>query len=57
MARISKPNVVLIVADALRARNLPHWGSLLPTAPNITKLGQESIIFRNAFCQMNYTDI
>ncbi|MFQ5867802.1 MAG: sulfatase [bacterium] len=50
------PNIILIVIDALRARNLGCYGDSNELSPNIDKVAQESIVFENAYCCWNSTD-
>jgi len=51
-----KPNIIFIVIDAVRARNVGAYGYDKPTTPNIDKIAQESVLFRNAYSCINYTD-
>lgn len=48
-------SVVLIVCDALRARNLPEWGYHRMTAPFLSELADESIVYRKAYSHFNNT--
>ena len=50
------PNIILIVIDALRARNLGCYGGLPMASPNIDKLAGEGIQFTNCFSCWNTTD-
>lgn len=50
------PNIILIVIDALRARNLGCYGGDLMASPNIDKLAGEGIRFANCFSCWNTTD-
>ena len=58
MPRINKgrPNIILIVADALRARNLGCYGYPFPTTPNIDKLAKQGLLFKNCFSVTTSTD-
>ena len=47
----SKPNVVLISIDTLRADHLSCYGYTRKTSPNIDELAQQGAIFLNAFSQ------
>ncbi len=49
-------NIVFVVLDALRARNLSCYGYSKPTSPNIDNLAREGILFENAFSCINTTD-
>lgn len=44
-----EPNILFIVIDALRARNLGCYGYSKPTSPNIDNLAKEGILFENAY--------
>lgn len=50
------PNIILIVIDALRARNLSCYGSERGSSPNIDKIADKGILFENVFCCWNTTD-
>jgi arylsulfatase len=49
-------NVILIVIDALRARNLSCYGYPVETSPNIDNLAREGVLFDNAYCCVPATD-
>lgn len=51
-----KPNIIFVVIDAVRARNVGAYGYDKPTTPNIDKIAQEGVLFRNAYSCINYTD-
>lgn len=53
---MKQPNIVLIVADALRAQNLSCYGYPRPTTPNIDRLAGKGVLFENAFSCINVTD-
>lgn len=53
---VKEPNILFIVIDALRSKNLGCYGYRRPTSPHIDKLAQEGILFENAFCCANTTD-
>jgi arylsulfatase A-like enzyme len=50
------PNIILIVIDALRARNLGCYGGKREASPQIDKIASEGILFENAFSTWNTTD-
>ncbi len=50
-----EPNVVLIVLDTLRADHLPFYGYKKETAPFLTKIASQSIVFDNAFAASSWT--
>ena len=53
---MKQPNIVFILADALRARNLGCYGYSKPTSQNIDRLATEGVVFENAFsCAINTT--
>ncbi|UCG44532.1 MAG: sulfatase [Candidatus Bathyarchaeota archaeon] len=52
---MNQPNILFIVADALRARNLGCYGYCKNTSPNIDKLADEGVVFENAFSCSTYT--
>lgn len=50
------PNIILIVIDALRARNLGCYGGGSGASPNIDKLADGGIVFEKAYSSWNTTD-
>lgn len=54
--RPERPNIVLIVVDALRADHLPFYGYPKDTAPFLNKLSRYSSVFINAYAASNWTD-
>jgi arylsulfatase A-like enzyme len=53
--RPSAPNILLIVADALRADYLGCYGYSKPTSPNIDKFAAESLVFEKALSNSSWT--
>ena len=51
----SPPNIVIIVIDSLRADHLPFYGYGRETAPFLTELASESVVFRNAYSTSSWT--
>ena len=51
-----KPNIILIVIDALRARNLGCYGMAGDPSPNIDQLARDSILFDSVYSCWNTTD-
>ena len=51
-----KPNIIFIVMDAVRARNLSCYGYDKPTSPNIDRLAKDGVLFENAFSCTTGTD-
>lgn len=49
------PNVLLIVADALRPDHLGCYGYNRPTSPNIDKFAADALVFENAFSNASWT--
>lgn len=43
------PNVLFILVDALRAKNLGCYGYLKQTSPNIDNLAKEAVLFEDAY--------
>jgi arylsulfatase len=50
------PNIILIVIDALRARNLGCYGVDKGSSPNIDKIADKGVLFENVYCCWNTTD-
>jgi arylsulfatase A-like enzyme len=50
------PNIVLIVIDALRARNLGCYGAEGNPSPHIDRIAEQGILFENSFSCWNTTD-
>lgn len=48
-------NIVLIVIDPLRADELPCYGYLKNTAPNICEFAQNNTLYKNTFSQSSWT--
>ena len=49
-------NILFIIIDALRARNLGCYGYSKPTSPNIDKIARGGVLFENAYSCINSTD-
>ena len=50
-----KPNIILIISDALRSDHLGCYGYSRNTSPNIDRIAREGIIFNRAYAQSNWT--
>lgn len=50
------PNIILIVIDALRARNLGCYGGESRASPNIDELARKGLRFENCYACWNTTD-
>jgi arylsulfatase A-like enzyme len=51
-----RPNIVLIIVDALRADHLPFYGYAKDTAPFLTELAAQGSVFLHAYATSNWTD-
>jgi len=51
-----KPNIVLIISDALRPKDLSLYGYKIETDKNIKKIASESIVFEKNFSTSNASD-
>ena len=49
------PNIVLIVIDTLRADHLPAYGYEKPTAPFLSRLAEEGVLFKKAQSVSSWT--
>lgn len=52
---IIKPNILLIVMDAVRADSLSCYGYNKKTTPNIDRLSGQGVLFENAFSASSWT--
>lgn len=50
-----RPNIILVVMDALAARDMSLYGYKLPTTPFISKWAKDAIVFRNVYSTSNWT--
>ncbi len=53
---MNKPNVILILIDALRAQSLGCLGYEKKISPNIDRLAQQGVLFENCFSCTNASD-
>jgi arylsulfatase A-like enzyme len=51
----SRPNVVLLVVDTLRADRLPAYGASRDAAPFLDELARRSLVFENAWSPSSWT--
>jgi len=51
-----RPNIVLIVIDAVRARNVDVYGTRRGVTPTINELAQDGVVFENTYSVWNTTD-
>lgn len=54
--KMKRPNIIFMVIDTLRARNLGCYGYSRNTSPNIDAIAQKGIIFEKNFSTNNTTD-
>ncbi|MBE0683960.1 MAG: sulfatase-like hydrolase/transferase [Anaerolineales bacterium] len=59
-ARLNKydgklPNIVVLVCDAMTARNLSIYGYSRKTTPNLEKLAEQAFVYHNHFSSGNFT--
>lgn len=54
-ASASKPNILLVTVDTLRADHLGCYGYFRDTSPTIDALAEESVFFERAYCPMATT--
>ncbi|MFX0141164.1 MAG: sulfatase-like hydrolase/transferase, partial [Candidatus Hodarchaeota archaeon] len=50
------PNIIFIIIDALRARNLSCYGYPILISPNIDMISKEGILFEDSYSCSNCTD-
>ena len=46
----TQPNIVIIMADFMSALALPMYGDGTIRAPHMKRLGEEGVVFENAYC-------
>ncbi|MCW5893541.1 MAG: sulfatase-like hydrolase/transferase [bacterium] len=55
LASGSRPNIVLVLIDTLRADHLGTYGYSRPTSPNIDAFAADAVLFEQAFSQSSWT--
>jgi choline-sulfatase len=55
LRKVKNYNVVLIVIDTLRSDHLPFYGYKKNTAPFMSDLARQSVVFKNAFSASSWT--
>lgn len=45
-----QPNFLIIMADFMGALTLPMYGNNIAKTPNLSRIGEESVLFENAYC-------
>jgi len=51
----AKPNIVLVVIDTLRADHLPFYGYPKDTAPFLSQLAAQGVVFEKAYAASSWT--
>lgn len=51
----SKPNIVVLVCDAMSAHNLSLYGYSRKTTPNLERLAERALVYHNHYANGNYT--
>jgi choline-sulfatase len=51
----SRPNIVVLVCDAMSAKNLSLYGYPRKTTPNLAKLAERAYVYHNHYSNGNYT--
>lgn len=51
----SKPNVIIILLDAMSARNLSVYGYPRPTTPNLERFAEHALVYHSHYSSGNYT--
>lgn len=54
-ADATRPNVVLIMVDTMRADHLSLYGHDAETSPNLEAFAENAVVFENAFSQASWT--
>lgn len=44
------PNFLILMADFMGALSLPSYGNQVAKTPNLSRLGEEGVVFENAYC-------
>lgn len=52
----SKPNVLLLSLDTVRADDMPFYGNEIVHCPNLSLLAEEGVVFENGFSQCDGTN-
>ncbi len=54
-AKTRRPNVFVVIGDALRADRLHCYGNPMETSPVMDRLGREGVLFRTAIAHSSHT--
>jgi choline-sulfatase len=46
----TRPHIVVVLADQVAATALPSYGNRVALAPNLTRLGEEGVVYDRAYC-------
>jgi arylsulfatase A-like enzyme len=52
---VSRPNIVVLICDAMSARHLSLYDYPRKTTPNLKKLAERAFVYRNHYATGNYT--
>src|SRR5258705_6067896 len=52
---VSKPNVIILLFDAMSARNLSIYGYPRPTSPNFERFAEHAIVYHSHYAGGNFT--
>jgi arylsulfatase A-like enzyme len=50
-----RPNIILVVMDALTSKDMSLYGYELPTTPFISRWAEDAIVFKNVYSTSNWT--
>ena len=50
-----KPNIIVIVIDCLKARDLGYWGASAIVSPTIDRLAKQGVVFKQAYANAPWT--
>lgn len=53
--QVGRPNVIVVLIDALRRDHMSFWGYPRPTSPNLDRFLRESFAFEQAYTPSNWT--
>ncbi len=53
---LQKPNIIFITLESISAKHLHYWGYEKNITPNIDKLAEKGIVFKNAYTTATHTD-
>ena len=50
-----RPNIIVVILDALRARSVSSYGYARRTTPHLDAFAREHVLFRRAFSAATWT--